>query len=76
MTKAKLFINGRSQAVRLPKECRFGGKEVAVVKFGEIVVLYPPDKRWKLLEESLQDFSDDFMKTRDQPKRQQRRRGL
>ena len=76
MTRAKLFTNGRSQAVRLPKECRFGGKEVGVARFGEIVVLYPPDRRWKILEESLQEFSDDFMQTREQPRRQQRRRGL
>jgi antitoxin VapB len=29
---AKVFMHGRSQAVRLPKECRFEGKEVTVTK--------------------------------------------
>ena len=39
MMTAKLFENGRSQAVRLPKECRFSGDEVAVNKIGDIVIL-------------------------------------
>jgi len=41
---AKLFVNGGSQAVRLPKSCRFPYDEVAVKKVGEIVMLYPIDK--------------------------------
>ena len=39
MMTAKLFENGRSQAVRLPKECQFAGDEVAVNKIGDIVVV-------------------------------------
>jgi antitoxin VapB len=39
--RAKLFINGNSQAVRLPKEFRFVGKEVRVRREGENVVLEP-----------------------------------
>ncbi|MCI0601108.1 MAG: AbrB/MazE/SpoVT family DNA-binding domain-containing protein [Beijerinckiaceae bacterium] len=38
---AKLFKHGRSQAVRLPKECRFSGAEVRVIKAGERVILEP-----------------------------------
>ena len=38
---AKLFKHGRSQAVRLPKECRFSGSEVRVAKVGERVILEP-----------------------------------
>jgi len=38
---AKLFMHGRSQAVRLPKECRFEGKEVKVTKVGDRVILEP-----------------------------------
>ena len=41
MMTAKLFENGRSQAVRLPKECQFAGDEVAVNKIGDIVILVP-----------------------------------
>jgi virulence-associated protein VagC len=38
---AKLFINGRSQAVRLPKEFRFKGSEVSVRREGDAVILEP-----------------------------------
>jgi antitoxin VapB len=38
---AKLFINGGSQAVRLPKEFRFEGDEVRVRRLGQGVVLEP-----------------------------------
>ncbi|MCL2420644.1 MAG: AbrB/MazE/SpoVT family DNA-binding domain-containing protein, partial [Defluviitaleaceae bacterium] len=41
METAKLFQNGQSQAVRLPKEYRFAGNEVGVTRMGELVVLYP-----------------------------------
>ena len=43
MEKAKLFTSGGSQAVRLPKSCRFPGDEVAVKKVGDIVMLYQAD---------------------------------
>ena len=38
---AKLFMHGRSQAVRLPKEFRFEGKEVRVSRIGDKVILEP-----------------------------------
>jgi len=43
--KAKLFMNGRSQAIRLPKEFRFEGSEVEIRREGEAVVLEPVEKR-------------------------------
>ena len=43
--RAKLFKNGRSQAVRLPKEFRFEGDEVKVSKVGKKVILEPIDKK-------------------------------
>ena len=43
--RAKLFRNGRSQAVRLPKECRFDGTEVSVRREGDTVILEPIRKR-------------------------------
>jgi antitoxin VapB len=52
---AKLFTHGRSQAVRLPKECRFEGKEVRVTKIGDRVILEPlaPDSvmPWALIDQ-------------------------
>lgn len=38
---AKLFMPGRSQAVRLPKAFRFGGGAVRILKIGERVILEP-----------------------------------
>jgi len=42
---AKLFRNGRSQAVRLPKEFRFEGGEVSVRREGDAVILEPLKRR-------------------------------
>ncbi|CAN5390097.1 hypothetical protein BH24GEM3_BH24GEM3_02410 [soil metagenome] len=43
--RAKLFWSGRSQAVRLPKEFRFEGDQVAIRRKGEAVILEPVRKR-------------------------------
>jgi len=72
MQTAKIFINGRSQAVRLPKEFRFSGKDVFIKKIGKMVVLLPKDDPWSALVNSLDQFSDDFMDTRDQPNQETR----
>ena len=73
MMTAKLFENGRSQAVRLPKECRFNGDEVSINKLGDIVILMPKDHKWAGLLSSLELFSDDFMREgREQPVVQER----
>ncbi len=61
MMTAKIFENGRSQAVRLPKECRFSGEEVAVNKIGDIVMLLPKENKWLGFLNSLNLFSEDFM---------------
>ncbi len=61
MDTAKLFENGRSQAVRLPKAYRMKGKEVSITKVGDAVILLPRRKKWDSLFESLEEFSDDFM---------------
>ncbi len=45
MATAKLFRNGRSQAVRLPKEFRFEGEEVSVRREGDAVILEPMKRR-------------------------------
>lgn len=73
MTTAKLFENGRSQAVRLPKEYRFSGNEVSINKIGDVVILMPQDNKWAGFMESLELFTDDFMKDgREQPENQGR----
>jgi len=61
METAKLFINGNSQAVRLPKEYRFTGNEVGIRKIGNIAVLYPIDQAWETFLDGLNGFTDDFL---------------
>lgn len=70
MRTARLFQNGRSQAVRLPKEFRFSGNKVFIKKVGHAVVLIPYQESWQSLFESLNQFSDDFMESRGQPEEQ------
>ncbi len=72
MEKAKLFQNGQSQAVRLPKALRFEGSEVYVRKLGNAVVLLPLDDPWAALRESLTRFSDDFLSERSTQPEQRR----
>ena len=61
MMTAKVFENGRSQAVRLPKECRFNTDEVAVNKIGDIVLLMPKTNKWSSFMQAIDMFSEDFM---------------
>jgi antitoxin VapB len=61
MQTARLFVNGKSQAVRLPKEYRFQGENVYVKKIGEAVILVPLDKDWEVFMHGLNSFSEDFM---------------
>jgi len=72
MKTARLFINGRSQAVRLPKDYRFSGSDVYIKKHQGLVMLIPMDDPWASLVNSLEQFTDDFMNTREQPEQQSR----
>ncbi|MBI2313191.1 MAG: AbrB/MazE/SpoVT family DNA-binding domain-containing protein [Betaproteobacteria bacterium] len=67
MKTAKLFMNGKSQAVRLPKEFRFDGTEVVIERAGDGVLLLPAAKdRWANLRVSLKMFRGKL--SRRQPK--------
>ncbi|MCU0759759.1 MAG: antitoxin [Steroidobacteraceae bacterium] len=74
MKTAKLFRNGESQAVRLPKEFRFEGTEVLIKRVGDAVVLLPKARSWATLVASLAKFSPDFPADRSQPASQSRER--
>ena len=76
MDTARIFTNGRSQAVRLPKAYRFDVDEVAITRIGDLVVLYPKAKGWDLLARGIERFTDDFMAQREQPRHTQRRKTL
>jgi antitoxin VapB len=71
---AKLFKNGDSQAVRLPREFRFAGKEVLIKRVGSAVVLLPMAKSWDTLVKSLDKFPADFLRDREQPGAADRRK--
>jgi antitoxin VapB len=58
--------------VRLPKEYRFQGSEVAVKHFGNGVLLLPIEDPWQMLEASLEAFEPGFVLSREQPEQQMR----
>lgn len=73
METAKLFQNGSSQAVRLPKAFRFRGDRVYIKRVGNVVILLPVHNSWESLKSSLALFTPDFMQERDQPPTQTRK---
>ena len=73
MMTAKVFENGRSQAVRLPKEYRFTSDEVMVNKIGEIVILMPKTSKWDSFMKAIDMFSEDFMEDGRAPQVEQER---
>jgi antitoxin VapB len=61
-SKAKIFMNNRSQAVRIPKEFQFSTSEVYIRKEGDSLILSPRPKDWSALLASEAAASEDFMK--------------
>lgn len=61
MEIAKIFENGRSQAVRLPKKFRFESDEVCVYRLGGAVILLPKENSWKTFLNGVDSFTDDFL---------------
>ena len=74
METAKLFKNGRSQAVRLAKAYRFEGNEVYIKKVaGGVLLLSKNQSIWDLWEKNLMKYEEPFMTDRNQPELQQER---
>jgi antitoxin VapB len=72
MNTAKIFTNGRSQAVRLPKEYRFSSDSVYVKKIDDMVILIPKDTIWDNFTKSLDKFPENFLTERNQLDAQER----
>ena len=70
--KAKVFMNGRSQAVRLPKEFRFDCDEVFVRKQGHEIIISPKQSTWDTFFDQSSAFGKNFLKDREQPQHQER----
>jgi antitoxin VapB len=67
MAVAKVFMTGRSQAIRLPKEFRVPGNEVFLKKTKEGFLVIAKDP-WEVFFEGVQELSDEFMSAgREQP---------
>ena len=60
METAKIFKNGRSQDVRLPKRYRFDSDEVHVQQWGDAVLLIPKEKLRQAFPDGLDSFTDDI----------------
>ena len=56
---AKIFMNGRSQAIRLPKEFRFDTDEVFITKQGQNIIITPEKLTWDEFFDSRSAFTDD-----------------
>ena len=61
METAKLFTNGRNQAVRIPKRYRFNGERVILKKHGRGLLIIPEEDPWAGMLEVMGQFPDDFM---------------
>lgn len=73
MQTAKIFQNGRSQAIRLPKAFRLPGTEVKISRDGSRIILEPLEQSWDDWLLAIEQFSDDFMaQGREQPAMQER----
>lgn len=73
MATAKVFQDGGSQVISLPKEIHFNTEEVYVKRVGNAVMLYPKDKVWETFLAGINSFTDDFISEgRDQGSDQER----
>lgn len=74
MTKTKLFVSNRTQAVRLPKDVAFPANvsEVEIIKVGTSRVIKPVGKRWDDFFAHGPWVSEDFMIEREQPPAEER----
>ena len=61
---AKIFMNGRSQAVRLPKEYRFDTDEVYITKQGNNIIISAKEPTWDEFFDAKSAFDDDFLQER------------
>ena len=76
MATAKVFMSGRSQAVRLPKEFRVDASELTIRREGDSLVLTPISNDWTRFFSLLQEFENVEAIERNQPSAQQIRKAL
>lgn len=69
---AKIFMNGRSQAVRLPKEYRFDTDEVYITKQGDDIIISAKEPTWDEFFDTKPAFGGDFLEERFDEQPQER----
>ncbi len=69
---AKVFMNGRSQAIRLPKEFRFETKEVYIRRSGDDLIISAIKPSWDAFFDQPTAFGEDFLAERDNSPPQER----
>lgn len=69
---AKIFTNGQSQAVRLPKAFRFNTKEVFIQQLGDNIILSAKKPTWQAFFQQNSVFDDDFLAERNNDAPQER----
>ena len=62
---AKIFQNGRSQAVRLPAEFRFSTREVFIERQGDSIILRPKPENWDVFFAQPSKVPTDFLSDRN-----------
>jgi antitoxin VapB len=64
----KVFQNGRSQAIRIPKEFRVDCDEVYIDKVGDTLVIKPKEKsKWDVMREAVEDLDGLDLEVEDLP---------
>jgi antitoxin VapB len=71
--KAKLFQNGRSQAVRLPKDFRFEGSEIGIGRVGNSVILFPLNDPWSIFFEGAEELAESDLGPIERNQKQSKR---
>lgn len=61
MVTTKVFTNGRSQAVRIPKKYRFDVDELYINRIGDVVTLTPVSTLAEAFDKGIRMFTDDFL---------------
>ncbi len=72
MDTAKVFMSGRSQAVRLPQKYRFDVDEVLINRVGSVIFLVPKEAAFDAFMEGISGFSEDFLAEGRQQGQQER----
>lgn len=62
MATTKAFISGRSQAIRIPKECRYpDNEELCIRKYGDVLIVVPTSKLKETYLSAFNSFTDDYL---------------